>query len=134
MSSNAMTGQGTIFNRNEAPMAEINSISGPGMSRETIDVTVLATTSGYRRKIGSLRDAGSLSLNMNFTYATYALMKTDFEDEDPQDYEIVLPDGTSLAFKGLVTELPLDIPVGDKITADVTIEIDDTVTLTVASP
>jgi hypothetical protein len=123
--SNAMTGQGTIFKRGTAPVAEINSISGPGMSRETIDVTTLDVVDGYRRFIGSLRDAGTITLNMNFTRATYLLFKADFESDDPEAYSIELPDDddTTITFDGLVTELPLNIPTGDKMTADVTIKI-----------
>jgi hypothetical protein len=123
--SNAMTGQGTIFKRNTSPVAEIISISGPGMSRETVDVTTLDVIDGYRRFIGSLRDAGTITLNMNFTRATYLLFKEDFESDDPVDYAIELPDEeeTTFTFEGLVTELPLNVPTGDKMTADVTIKI-----------
>jgi len=62
---------------------------------------------------------------MNFTSATYAVMKDDFEDRDSQFYEIVLPDenNTSFEFEGLVTELPLEIPTDDRVTANVTIKV-----------
>lgn len=123
--SEAMTGQGTIFKRNNSPVGEINSITGPGKSRDSIDVTRLEDTDGYRQFIGGLRNPGTLTLNMNFTRANYLLLNEDFESEDRQDYEIVLPDeeNTTFSFKGLVTELPLSIPIGDKITVDVTIQI-----------
>jgi len=133
--SNACSGVGTIFRRwdNSAyeDIAEINSISGPGMSRSTIDTTSLDTTGGYRTFIAGFRDAGTISLNMNFTRTTYELMKDDFESDTEVDYEILLPDdeNTSLNFAGLVTELPLDIPTDDKITANVTIKISGTVSL-----
>lgn len=121
----AITGQGTSFTRNSVAIAEINSIGGPSMSRETIDVTVLAVVDGYRKFIGGLRDAGNLTLNMNFTRAGYLAMKADFESDDPQTYGMTLPDEdeTAFTFEGLVTELPVNIPVGDKIAMDVTIKI-----------
>jgi predicted secreted protein len=133
----AISGQGTKFRRWDsttgtwAEIAEITGISGPSMSRNTIDSTVLATTGGYRTFIGALRDPGSITLNMNFTRATYEQMKDDFEDDTAQNYEIVLPDddNTSFEFEGLVTELPLNVPTDDKITADVTIKISGQVTL-----
>ena len=58
-------------------------------------------------------------------------MNTDFESDDLQNYEIVLPDDedTSLEFEGLVTELPLTIPMDNKITADVTIQVSGRVTM-----
>jgi len=129
--SNAVAGVGTLFRRWDATggtwenIAEINSISGPGMTRDTIDVTSLSSTGGYREFITGFRDGGTINLSMNFTRATYETMKDDFEDDTAKNYEIVLPDAenTSLEFTGLVTEVPLDISADDKITSSVVIKI-----------
>jgi len=126
-----VAGVGTVFNRWDSDLgeweaiAEINSITGPGMSRDTIDVTSLDSTGGYREFITGFRNAGTVVLAMNFTRATYEQMKADFESNTAQNYQIVLPDveNTGLDFEGLVTELPLTIPADDKVTADVTIQI-----------
>jgi len=129
MASTAVSGVGTVFNRWSGsawvPQAEINSITGPGMSRDIIDVTSLDSTAGYREFITGFRNAGTVTLSMNFTRTTYEQMKDDFENDDAQNYQIDLPDdeNTSLDFIGLVTELPLTIPPDDKITVDVTIQI-----------
>jgi predicted secreted protein len=131
MASNAVAGVGTRFRRWNTTLtswqdiAEINSITGPGMTRDTIDVTSLDSTGGYREFITGFRNAGTVALAMNFTRDTYDQMKSDFESNLAKNYEIVLPDveNTTLEFEGLVTELPLSIPADDKITADVTIQI-----------
>lgn len=129
MASNAVAGVGTVFNRWSGTawvaIAEINSITGPSMSRDTIDVTSLDSTGGYREFITGFRNAGTVVLAMNFTRDTYELMKGDFESNVAKNYQIILPDAenTGLDFEGLVTELPLTIPADDKITADVTIQI-----------
>jgi len=133
--SNAKAGVGTLFRRWSGSawvnLAEINSISGPNMSRDTIDVTSLDSIGGYREFIGGFRDGGTVQLNMNFIRASLDTMKTDFESDDLQNYEIVLPDdvNTSLEFTGLVTELPLEIPPDDKITMAVSIKVSGMVTL-----
>jgi len=136
MASNAIAGVGTLFRRWDtstgwASIAEVNSITGPGMTRDFIDVTSLDSTGGYREFIAGFRDGGTVTLAMNFTRATYDIMKADFESDDDVLYEIVLPDAdvTSLEFMGLVTELPLTIPVDDKVTADVTIKVNGQVTV-----
>ena len=135
MASNAVAGVGTLFRRWSGSawvnIAEVNSISGPSMSRDTIDVTSLDSTGGYREFIGGFRDAGTLQLTMNFSRTTYDLMKTDFESDTSQNYEIVLPDteNTTLEFVGLVTELPLEITADDKITSSVTLKITGQVTV-----
>ena len=55
----------------------------------------------------------------------FGLMKSDFESDELQYYEIILKDSvyTSFEFAGLVTELPLNITVKDAVTMDVTIQI-----------
>lgn len=135
--SNAISGVGTEFRRwNTATgewesIAEVNSITGPGMSRETIDTTSLDTTGGYRTFIASFRDPGTISMSMNFSRDTYEQMKTDFEDDSAQNYEIVLPDDekTTIEFEGFVTELPISISADDKVSADVTIKVTGQVTI-----
>ena len=139
MASNAVSGVGTIFKRSDmassasfTAIAEINSIEGPDKSRETIDVTSLDSTGGYREFIASFRDAGQIQLEMNFTRAGYDDMNDDFETDTLVDYQIVLPDtgNTTLDFSGLVSALGIGIPMDDKITSSVTIKISGQVTLT----
>ncbi|OQY11126.1 MAG: hypothetical protein B6I31_05500 [Desulfobacteraceae bacterium 4572_19] len=130
-----ITGVGTKFRRWDAnatssggaweEIGEITGIDGPGKSRDTVETTTLSVEDGYRTFIGALRDGGEVALSMNFTAATYAIMNEDFESDTPGNYEIVLPDEeeTSFEFVGLVTNLPLAIPLDDKITCDTTIKI-----------
>ena len=143
MSIEAISGVGTLFNRSNedssssaaetfTQMAEINSITGPNKTRDTIDVTDLDSTGGYREFIGSFRDGGEVTLSMNFTLDTYDDINADFESDTLRTYQIVLPDtgNTTFEFEGLVSSLGLAIPMDDKITADVTIKVSGQITLT----
>ena len=69
MSSNAISGVGTRFRRwtgsTWEDIGEINSITGPGKSRDTIDVTSLSSTGGYREFIAGFRNPGTVVLAMN---------------------------------------------------------------------
>ena len=133
MPSNAIAGVGTIFGRSGSSeseggyvaIAEVNSITGPSMTRDFIDVTSLDSTGGYREFIGGFRDGGDVSLNMNFTFDGYNQMLTDFESDSAVYYIITLPDtaGTSVTFAAFVTDLPLGITPDDKVTIDVTLKI-----------
>lgn len=131
MASNAFSGIGTMFfmysnvHQNWIDIAEINSISGPSMSRETIDVTSLSSTGGYREFIASIKTGGSVNLSMNFTRLTYDAFKGAFDSNNLRLYKILLPDteATTFTFYGLVMELPIEISIDDKVTADVTIQI-----------
>lgn len=133
----AITGVGTVFNRWNATssgweaIAEVNRITGPNMSRDSIDTTALDTEGGYRTFINGFRNAGEIQLEANFTRDGFEAFQTDFESDVPQDYQIVLPDTdeTTLEFSGLVQELPLTIPPDDKVTMNVVIKISGPVTL-----
>jgi len=138
MTTGAISGVGTKFKRSDmtsspafTEIGEINTITGPSMSRTTIDVTTLDSTGGYREFITGFRDGGTVVLNMNFTRTTYEAMMTDFDSDDVVDYQLVLPDSAATTFNiaALVTELPLDVPTDDKITANVTLKISGQVTL-----
>lgn len=137
--SDAISGVGAAFKRSNmagtptfTAIAEINDISGPNLSRDTIDTTSLDTAGGYRTFIGGFRNGGEVQLEMNFTLDGYDDLKLDFEDDAPRDYQIVLPDtgATTLGFSALVTAISLKIPTSDKITASVTLKISGEVTLT----
>jgi predicted secreted protein len=125
-----VTGVGVVFRRWNAGTSQwqdiggIQSITGPSMTRGTHDTTALDTPGGYRTFITGLRDAGTITLDVIFSNAGYALMKSDFESETVQNYEMVLPDAelTSFEFEGLVTELPLTVSEAP-ITCRVTIKI-----------
>lgn len=131
----AVSGQGTKFFRETSQIGEINSIAGPTKSRETIDVTRLEDDDGYRRFIASLRDAGTVTLGMNFVRANYDTLNADYESDNLVEYSIQFPDPdkTTFTFEGIVTELPVGINIGDKITADVTIKISGPVHISAAS-
>ena len=136
--SEAVAGIGATFSRWDADtsafveLAEVLDITGPSMSRTTIDTTSLSSIGGYMTAIGGLRDPGTISFTMIFSAARYDLLLTDFEDSDNGTYQIELPDpgGSLLEFEALVTELPLSVPVNDKITCQVTFKISGPVTFT----
>jgi len=140
MASNAFAGVGTTFSRGQGGsssaqyqvIAEINSIAGPDKSRGTIDVTSLDSVGGYREFIGSFRDAGTVTLEMNFTRAGYDDMNDDFESDSLVDYRIILPDAgnTQFDFSALVQDLGMAVPLDDKVTASVTLKISGPVVLT----
>jgi predicted secreted protein len=139
MPSNAVSSVGLAFKRSDmasspafTAIAEINDLSGPNKSRETIDVTSLDSTGGYREFIASFRDAGEVTLNMNFTRDGYVDMDADFASSSSVDYQIVLPDtgNTTFDFAAYVTALGMAASTGDKVTASVTLKITGVVTLT----
>ena len=132
MPSSAIAAVGTVFKRGDGTsseeftaISEINSISGPSVSAEEIDVTSLDSTGGWREFIRGFRIGGTYVLTMNWTRDNYITMLGDFESDDSVNYQLVLPDTglTTIDFAGYVMELPMEIPTGDKITMTVTIKV-----------
>lgn len=130
--SDAFSGVGAQFKRGDgasaeafAAITEVNSISGPNKSRETIDVTSLDSTGGYREFIAAFRDGGEVVLNMNFTRDGFVAMDDDFETDTLVNYQIVLPDtgATTFDFSAFVTNVDMGVPLDDKVTMDVTLKI-----------
>jgi predicted secreted protein len=134
--SNAVNGIGTLFRRWNTSteefdiIAEIKSITNE-RTRETMDVTSFDSTGGYREFIGGLRNAGTVSLDMNFTRAGFELLTEDYESDTLANYEIVLPDDeeTTLEFEGLVTKLGLNVAVEDPISSPAEIQMSGSPTL-----
>lgn len=130
------TGVGTVFRRWNTSTSEwdviagITNIGGPSASRDTHDTTALDTSGGYRTFITGFRDAGEITLSMIFNRTEFDTMLSDFESDDNQNYEIVLPDDevTSIEFEGLVTGIPLTIPEAP-VTIEVTIKISGAITV-----
>jgi len=137
MASEAFAGVGTKFQRWDGAawqdIAEVNSIDGPGMTKDVLEVTSLDTDAGYNEFITGFAEGGTLTLDMNFTRETYELMKEDFESDEVRSYRIQLPDYDSepstFTIEGLVIELPITMTADDKVTADVVIQITSQVVL-----
>jgi predicted secreted protein len=135
MASEGVSGIGTKFRHLVGSvwteLAEVRGISGPSKSRETIDVTSFDSIDGYREFIGSLRDAGEVTLELIFTAGAYDVLDGYFDSDDLVDFEILLsdPENTSFEFKGLVTAVPLEVPLDDAITFSCTIKVSAKVTI-----
>lgn len=127
--SNAISGVGTIIQKWSigssiwTTIAEVTNVSGPGFTRDLIEVTSFDSSDGWREFIAGFRDGGNVVLSMNYTRAGLDEFLADFESDVVQNYEIVLPDGTSIEFEGFVQEFPLTIPTDAQITMETTIKV-----------
>lgn len=132
-------GVGTILKIDGSTIGNVTNITGPSMSKDTIDTTALDTTGGYRTFITGFKNAGTLTFTLMFEKEEYSTLKAAFDSDVAKSIEVILPDGATaetgskLSFSGFVTEIPLTIPPDDKITCDVTIQISGPVTFTPAA-
>lgn len=136
MASDAIGSVGIKFYREDptslvyATLAEITGITGPDGTRETIDVTNFDSPDDYREFVASFKDGGEVSLEMNFTNATYKTAEEDFDSNDKVNYRITIPDGngSKLDFAGLLTSKGFSASVDDKVSSNVVIKVSGKVT------
>lgn len=124
-------------------IANITSVSGPGLSRDTIDVTAHDSPNAYMEFVGSLIDGGEVSAEINWDPAAADLGSTpanttetligDLEDTDPVSYEIAFPDGAKFAADLLITGFEFDAPYDDKLAATLSFQVSGKPTFTPAA-
>jgi len=117
-------------------VAEITDLTPPNMSRDSIEVTTLNSTSGYREFIAGWRDGGEVSLTANWlpTNATHdddTGLLEQWDDDDLHNYRIVLPDTlATIAFSGFLTAFEPELPRDEQGKLNCTIKISGAVTIT----
>ena len=131
MTTAAFAGVGTLFKRGADTVAEINSISGPNMTRDIIDVTSLDSTGGYREFIPGFRDGGEVTLSCNWVRDEWDDWLADFHSDTIQTYTIVLSNDetTEISFSAYCVGMGVEVPMDDKVTNEVTLKISGAVTL-----
>lgn len=132
-------GYGARFGIGATPtyVAEVVSITPPGMSRDTVDVTHLESDNAWKEYIGSLKDSGEASITINYvpTVAASDALFTAFGSDAAQDFTILFPGGTvKMTFKGIVTGYePGDLVADDKMSLTFTVKATGAVALVTVS-
>lgn len=112
-------------------IADITSLSPPGMSRETLDVTSHGSPDGWMEFIGGLKDGGEVSADVNYAPTNHDFLAADFSDRDPRTYQVVFPDqaATTWTFEAILTGFEPDAPYDDKLSASLTWKVSGKPTL-----
>ena len=111
------------------PIANGTNVSGPGIEREEIETTVHKRAdqkdAGWRTFLGGLKDAGEVSIDVNYHPSKHDDLLTDFEDSEPREYRLVFPDKdeTAWEFKAFLTGFEPEFPFDDKAEASLTFKV-----------
>lgn len=111
-------------------IAEVQDISGPSFSLDTAEVTSHGSTGGWKEYIGTLLDGGEVSFDINFlptetTHGYASGLLKDMVNKTVRNFQIVFPDAasTTWTFAALITGFETSEPVGDQLSASVTLKI-----------
>lgn len=118
-------GGGELTTEIFTPIANLSSVSGPGISRETLDVTAHDSPGRYMEFVGSAIDGGEVSADLNWdpSLPTTALLLADLEIPTPVNYQIAFPDGKKFSAALLITGFEPSAPYDDKLTASLTFKV-----------
>jgi predicted secreted protein len=106
-------------------IANITNLSGPGLSRSTIDVTAHDSPDNYMEFIGGLVDPGEVSIDINYNPSVHDTLIADLEDVDPRNYQVVFPDtaATTWGISAIMTGFEPTAPTDDKLAASLTFKV-----------
>ena len=134
MTTQARIGHGTLFQiGNEAsPMvyvslAEVTSITPPGMARDSVDASHEESPGAWREFIGGMKDGGEVSVEMNFipgSLSTTRIIDT-FSSDEALSCKIIFPDAaaTTWTFQAICTGFEPETPMDDKMSASATFKV-----------
>jgi len=114
-----------------AEIGQVRDISGPGLSRDTIETTARDSTNNWREYIKGLKDAGEVSFDILFdpdltTHAKATGILADlWDDSTIASWIVTFPDTTptTWTFDGIVTAFEPKAPMDGELSADVTIKV-----------
>ncbi|MGW3674638.1 phage tail tube protein [Streptomyces sp. NPDC005166] len=107
-----------------ATIGNVTSVKGPEIERETYDVTAHDSIDGWREFVGGLKDAGEVSIEINYDPRVHDPMVVDFADTIPRNYKMIFP-GTlgSWDLKLILTGFSQEAPVDDKLSAELKFKV-----------
>lgn len=116
---------GSKFKIDGSEVANLTNISGPGTSRDTVDVSSTDMGNKFRKFKGGLIDGGEFTVEGNLTtFAASNDFYSKLEDDDPVSMEVIFPSGAKWSFDGIVTSFNTEAPFEDKLSFDATIKVD----------
>lgn len=125
-------GFGTQIRRGDAgtpevftSIANVTDVSGPGLKRDTYDVTSHDSPEQWEEIIAGIKRSGEVSLDINYDPNIHDSLVTDMDDRVARNYQLGFPtDPPRLwTFKAWLTGLEPSAPHDDKLAASATFKL-----------
>jgi predicted secreted protein len=106
-------------------IANATNITGPGLTRATIDTTTHQSPNQWMEKIGGLKDGGEVSITINYDPDVHDVLVADLDDAAPRNYQLAWPTTpeTVWGFAAVMTGFEPEGPHDDKLTATLTFAV-----------
>lgn len=115
----------------------VGDISGPQLTRETIDVTTHDSPNDFDESITGLKNSGEVTFKINWdpgnpTHDGTTGLWKKYSDGTLTNFQILNVAGDLIEFAALVTSMGPSFPVNGVIQSDMTLKVSGTVALTPA--
>ena len=124
---------GTVLNINSKAVGSLKSISGIEISADTLDVSDLGNSTGYREFLQGFKDAGEVALSGFYDGddVGQAEVFTIIESGEVVDCSIVFPTaiGKTWSFKAVVTKFATSADLDDAVTFEASLKVSGKPTL-----
>lgn len=107
---------------------EITSITPPGLSRDSIDVTHMQSPDEFREFIEGLMNAGEFSCDLNWKPSATDTIVAELIS-GKANWQMQFPNGVTWTMSAFVTNYPITVPMDNKMTASVTWKVSGKPTL-----
>ena len=122
---------GTVLERGATTIAQVTSISGPGLSLDVEDVTTHDSTAAWEEVVGTILRSGEISMDIVYdpVAATHKNaaggLLADLVARTPQTYSLIFTDAadTEWTFSAFVVGFEPDMPHEGALTASVTMKL-----------
>jgi len=122
----------TLAGATHGAVAYFKSLSWDGPSCGSIDVTDSSSTNLWREYIAGLKEAGNLTLTLQFNKTLWASLISALGTDDT--WTLTLSDGSTMACSGFLQAGPgFSGALEDGVDSDVTIKLSGAVTFTAAA-
>lgn len=112
-------------------IGNVTSVKGPEIERDTYDVTAHDSVNGWKEFIGGLKDAGEVTIGLNYDPAKHDDLIADFEDTEARDYKLLWPLAAGeWDLKAFLTGFSPEAPVDDKMSAEIKLKVTGKPTIT----
>lgn len=119
--------KGTKFTIATSAVGSLTSIGGVALSADTVDVTTIDNTDGYKEFVGGFKDGGEVSLSGYFDYSDVGqkALYTAFESGAVSACVIEFPTaiGAKWTFDGVVTAYETGAEMDGAVSFDCTIKV-----------
>lgn len=110
-------------------IASVEDLSGPGRSRNMIDVSAHDSPDKYREFTKGMKDGGEVTATINYRpgETTHQALDADFEEDALRAYQLVILPGDvdehTWAFTAGISDISDEFPLDDKMAREVTFKI-----------